>query len=200
MINLFREGEQVMNKKVIFIMSVLVGIFTGNVMASGDVDIYLRCNSPSEAIKLILGNADYGGSPGRYDVKPNILFGIYDGSYVDVKYRDVIPYVLREDVFKSNSNYYRYGMSGSGSDGWWIFEDSDSADYPPRQYHQYASTTSSKNSAIVGTSYGQIKVTYKRFDGTTGEKIINVQVQKRECEAYNNGKWREVSPGRWEQR
>ncbi|MDR2785005.1 MAG: hypothetical protein LBB83_03720, partial [Treponema sp.] len=28
--------------------------------------------------------------------------------------------------------------------------------------------------------------------------VINVQIQKRECEAYNNGKWREVSPGRWE--
>jgi hypothetical protein len=110
------------------------------------------------------------------------------------------PYVLRNDVFKANPNYYRTGMSGSGSEGWWIFGDSDSADFPPKQYHQYATPTTSKNSAVIGTSYGQIKLTYKRYDGTTGEKIVNVQVQKRECEAYNNGKWREVSPGRWEQR
>jgi hypothetical protein len=180
------------------------------VRAKGNVDIYLRCNSPSYGISRAFGNDAYAGEEKRYTWQDKATYSytandetfyndrVSAEGYVDVFYRDVKPYVLREDVFKANANYYRAGMTGSGSDGWWIFSDSDSADYPPRQYHQYAGVTASKNSALTETSYGQIKLTYKRFDGTTGEKVINVQIQKRECEAYNNGKWREVSPGRWE--
>jgi hypothetical protein len=184
-------------RKVVFFALVLGITTTANVMASGDVDIDLRCDSPSASIRNTIGNNSYDGTAKRYPWEYRI-FQLYEDGYVDVAYRDVKPYVLREDVFKANPNYYRTGMSGSGSEGWWIFSDSDSADYPPRQYHQYATPTTSKNSAVIGTSYGQIKLTYKRYDGTTGEKVINVQIQKRECEAYNNGKWREVSPGRWE--
>jgi hypothetical protein len=187
-----------MKGKIIVIIFLIGGIFIGNVMASGDVDIDLRCNSPSASIRNTIGNASYDGTAKRYPWALWIFQLLEDG-YVDVSYRDVKPYVLREDVFKANPNYYRTGMSGSGAEGWWIFSDSDSADYPPRQYHQYATKTTSKNAAVVGTKYGQIKLTYKRYDGTTGEKIINVQVQRRDCESYNNGKWREVSPGRWEQ-
>jgi hypothetical protein len=199
---MFGYKEKTMNGikgKIIVLTLILGGIFTGNVIAGGSVDIDLRCDSPSASIRNGLGNASYDGTEKRYPWKYRVLQLLEDG-YVDVFYRDVKPYVLREDVFKANPNYYRTGMSGSGSEGWWIFADSDSADYPPRQYHQYATKTTSKNSAVVGTKYGQIKLTYKRYDGTTGEKIINVQVQRRDCESYNNGKWREVSPGRWEQR
>jgi hypothetical protein len=179
--------------------------------ASGSVDIGLRCDSPSEAIRYGLGNDSYDGTAQRYSWTSYEPYYYYDSDmnavtgsrksadgYVDVSYRDVKLYALREDLFKANPNYYRPGMSGSGSEGWWVFEDSDSADFPARQYHRYATPTPSKNSAVTGTCYGQIKLTYKRYDGTTGEKVINVQIQKRECEAYNNGKWREVSPGRWE--
>jgi hypothetical protein len=190
-----------------FIVVLIIGI-SGTVMAGGDVEIDLRCDSPSVAIKNAIGNNGYNGVAQRYlwstgsyfSSNTNMVYRITDDGYVDVAYREVKPYVLRDDVFKANPNYYRAGMSGSGSEGWWIFSDSGSSDFPPKQYHQYATPTPSKNSAVIGTSYGQIKLTYKRYDGTTGEKVINVQVQKRECEAYNNGKWREVSPGRWEMR
>ena len=199
-------------QRKVVLFSLVLGIISAvNVMASEDVEIDLRCNSPSASIKNTIGNNSYAGIAKRYPWSASSYFSNYDSDgnynpvyrlsedgYVDVAYRDVKPYVLRDDVFKANPNYYRTGMSGSGSEGWWIFSDSDSADFPPRQYHQYATTTSSKNSAVIGTSYGQIKLTYKRYDWTTGEKVINVQIQKRECEAYNNGKWREVSPGRWE--
>jgi hypothetical protein len=186
--------------KIIFPVLVFALVTVNQAMASGDVDIDLRCRSPSQSIVQAIGNHSYEGAARRYNWSYGHLFiGYLDEGYVDVLYRDIRPYVLRDDVFKANPNYYRTGMSGSGSEGWWIFGDSDSADFPPRQYHQYATPTTSKNSAVTGTYYGQIKLTYKRYDGTTGEKIINVQIQKRECEAYNNGKWREVSPGRWEQ-
>jgi hypothetical protein len=186
--------------KIIFLVAVCTFIAVHQAAARGDVNIDLRCRSPSPTIVRTIGNYEYEGNAGRYSWTDYGPWGIYrDDGYVDVQYRDVKPYVLREDVFKANPNYYRIGMSGSGSEGWWIFGDSASADFPPRQYHQYATPTTSKNSAVTGTYYGQIKLTYKRFDGTAGEKIINVQIQKRECEAYNNGKWRKISPGRWEQ-
>jgi hypothetical protein len=197
-------------KGVVFVL--LSGIICAtNVIASGDVDIDLRCDSLSASIRNSIGNDSYAGIAKHYTWSTNSYFSNYDSDgnyapiyrlsedgYVDVSYREMKPYVLREDVFKANPNYYCAGMSGSGSEGWWIFSDSDSADYPPRQYHQYATPTTSKNSAVIGTSHGQIKLTYKRYDGTTGEKVVNVQIQKRECEAYNNGKWREVSSGKWE--
>jgi hypothetical protein len=190
-----------MNKrKTTLLIAALVLMTAGRAMASGDVDIDLRCNSPSRGITLGLGNNSYDGTEKRYNFSYGFaLSGQTETGYVDVQYRDVKLYALREDLFKANPNYYRVGMSGSGSEGWWIFEDSDSASFPPRQYHKYATPTPSKDSAVVGTYYGQIKITYKRHDGTSGEKVINVQIQKRECEAYNNGKWREVSTGRWEQ-
>jgi hypothetical protein len=190
-----------MNKGTMIIaVAMFALIATHQAQASGDVDIDLRCRSPSPGIVGSLGNNSYGGTANRYDYTAGApLFGYTEAGHVDVFYRDVRPYVLRGDIFKANPNYYRTGMSGSGSEGWWIFSDSDSADFPPRQYHQYATPTTSKNSAVTGTYYGQIKLTYKRYDGSTGEKTINVQIQKRECEAYNNGTWREVSPGRWEQ-
>jgi hypothetical protein len=187
--------------KIIFPFLVFALITIHQAMSSGDVDVDLRCRSPSQSIVRAIGNHSYEGAANRYNWSyGNLLIGYTETGYVDVQYRDIKPYVLRDDVFKANPNYYRTGMSGSGSEGWWIFGDSDSADFPPRQYHQYVTPTTSKNSAVTGTYYGQIKLTYKRYDGTTGEKVINVQIQKRECEAYNNGKWREVSPGRWEQR
>jgi hypothetical protein len=196
--------------KTIMAMLLLGIVLAIPAMAKGDVDIYLRCDSPSYSIRRALGNNTYAGEEKRYTWQDESVY--YDtfneetimskrisaNGYVDVFYRDVKPYVLREDLFKANPNYYRAGVSGSGSDGWWIFSDSESAEYPPRQYHQYASVTTGKSTAVTGISYGQIKLTYKRFDGTAGEKVINVQIQKRDCEAYNNGKWREVSPGRWE--
>jgi hypothetical protein len=187
--------------EIIFPVLVYALAAVNQVMASGDVDIDLRCRSPSQSIVHAIGSNSYGGAAGRYNWSYGSSFtGYTETGYVDVLYRDIKPYVVRDDIFKANPNYYRTGMSGSGTEGWWIFADSDSADFPPRQYHQYATPTTSKNSAVIGIYYGQIKMTYKRYDGTTGEKIINVQIQKRECEAYNNGKWREVSPGRWEQR
>jgi hypothetical protein len=187
--------------KIILPVLVFITITVNQVMASGNVDIDLRCTSPSQSIVNAIGNNSYSGVEDRYNWSYGTSStGYTEEGYVDVLYRDVKPYVLRDDIFKANPNYYRIGMSGSGSEGWWIFGDSDSAEFPPQQYHQYATPTTSKNSAVTGTYYGQIKLTYKRFDGTTGEKIINVQIQKRECEAYNNGKWREVSTGRWEQR
>jgi hypothetical protein len=205
--------------KTFLLVFVLSMAFILPVFAKGDVDIYLRNNSDSVAIKKALGNYKYAGTAQRYTFKETASYGTgeyydnggdhsyeytvelphFDG-YVDVAYRDVKPYVLRDDVFKANANYYRAGMSGSGTDGWWIFADSDSAEYPPYQYHQYATKTTSKNSAVTGAYYGQIKMTYKRADGTTGQKVVNVQIQNRECEAYNSGKWREVSTGRWEER
>ncbi|MDR1105781.1 MAG: hypothetical protein LBL44_05435 [Treponema sp.] len=186
--------------KIIFAVLAFTLITVNQAMAGGDVDVDLRCRSPSQSIVRAIGNHSYGGEEKRYDWSyGHQIIGYTETGYVNVLYRDVKPYVLRDDLFRANPNYYRIGMSGSGSEGWWIFADSDSADFPPRQYHQYATPTTNKNSAVTGTYYGQIKLTYKRYDGTTGEKIINVQIQKRECEAYNNGKWREVSPGRWEQ-
>jgi hypothetical protein len=191
-----------MNKgKIMFPVLVCALVTVNQVMAGGDVDVDLRCRSPSPSIVRAIGTHSYGGAADRYNWSSGSIFtGYTETGYVDVLYREVTPYVLRDDLFKANPNYYRTGMSGSGSEGWWIFGDSDSADFPPRQYHQYATPTTSKNSAVTGTYYGQIKLTYKRYDGTTGEKVINVQIQKRECEAYNNGEWREVSSGRWEQR
>jgi hypothetical protein len=203
----------VSKRKGLFFIILLIAGISGVAMAGGDVDIDLRCNSPSASIKNSLGNNSYSGAAKRYTWSVNsaytsqnangestTVYRVSEDGYVDVAYREVTPYVLRDDVFKANPNYYRTGMSGSGTEGWWIFSDSDSADYPAKQYHQYATPTPSKDSAVIGTSYGQIKLTYKRYDGTTGEKVINVQIQKRECEAYNNGEWREVSPGRWEMR
>ncbi|MDR1074370.1 MAG: hypothetical protein LBL45_12000 [Treponema sp.] len=190
-----------MNKaKITPFIAALFLMTAGQAMASGDVDIDLRCNSPSRGITLGLGNNSYDGTEKRYNYTyGSPTSGQTEAGYVDVQYKDVKLYALREDLFKANPNYYRVGMSGSGSEGWWVFSDSDSASFPPRQYHQHATPTASKNSAVVATYYGQIKITYKRHDGTSGEKVINAQIQKRECEAYNNGKWREVSPGRWEQ-
>jgi hypothetical protein len=190
-----------MNKrKTTLLIAAFVLVTAGRAMASGDVDIDLRCRSPSRGITLGLGNNSYDGSEKRYNFSSGSQSsGKIETGHVDVQYKDVKLYALRQDLFEANSNYYRVGMEGSGSEGWGIFSDSDSASFPARQYHQYATPTSSKDSAIVGTYYGQIKLTYKRHDGTAGEKVINVQIQKRECEAYNNGKWREVSPGRWEQ-
>jgi hypothetical protein len=203
----------VLKEKTVFLIIALITGISGTAAASGDVDVDLACYSPSLTIRMYLGHNGYYGSAGRYGRPTSSDYGSYDSDgnytqeyrlvedrYVDVAYRDTTPYVLRDDVFRANPNYYRTGMSGSGSEGWWIFGDSDSADFPARQYHQYATPTSSKDSAVTGTSYGQIKLTYKRHDGTSGEKVINVQIQNRECESYNNGKWREVSPGRWEQR
>jgi hypothetical protein len=197
-----------MKLKIFIIIFVLAIALAGNVMASGDVEIYLRCNSPSVSIKNALGNKEYAGEEKRYEWSIMSQYGtsssgypvmrLSEDGYVDVAYRVVKPYVLRGDLFKANPNYYRAGLSGSGSSGWWIFEDSDSANYPPKQYHQYATPTSSKDSSITGVYYGQIKLTFKRFDGTMDEKIVNVQIQKRDCEAYNSGKWVEISPGRWE--
>jgi hypothetical protein len=191
-----------MNKqRIIFPVLVFALTAVNQAMAVGDVEINLRCRSPSQSIILGIGNHTYEGEAKRYDWSyGHQVIGFMESGYVDVLYRDVKPYALRDDLFKANPNYYRVGMSASGTEGWWIFADSDSADYPPKQYHQYATPTTSKDSAVIGTSYGQIKLTYKRYDGTTGEKVINVQIQKRECESYNNGKWREASPGKWEQR
>jgi hypothetical protein len=190
-----------MNKgKIIFAVLVFTLIAAYQVTAGGDVDVDLRCRSPSQSIVKAIGKNSYNGLEKRYDWSYDIsMIGYTETGYVDVLYRDVKPYVLRDDLFKANPNYYRIGMSGSGTEGWWVFADSDSADFPSKQYHQYATPTAGKNSAVTETYYGQIKLTYKRYDGTAGEKTINVQIQKRECEAYNNGKWREVSPGRWEQ-
>jgi hypothetical protein len=194
--------EKIMNKsKTRLLIAAFALITAGRALASGNVQIDLRCRSPSRGIVLGLGNNSYDGTAKRYNYSfGSPVAGKIEAGYVDVAYRDVNPYVLREDLFKANPNYYRVGMSDSGTEGWWIFEDSDSADFPSQQYHQYATLTASKNSAVVGTYYGQIKITYRRHDGTAGERVINVQIQKRECEAYNNGNWREVSPGRWEQR
>jgi hypothetical protein len=120
----------------------------------------------------------------------------------EVFYDPVTPYVLRKSTFEANPNYYRPMMSGREYDWgeWWSSSNSWDAVFGAAQFHKYATPTSSKDSAVIATYYGQIKLTYKRFDGNPGEKVINVQIQKRECEAYNNGKWREVSPGRWEMR
>jgi hypothetical protein len=194
--------EKNMNKsKTRLLIAAFVLMTAGRALASGNVQIDLRCKSPSRGIVLGLGNNSYDGTAKRYNYTiGSPAVGKIEAGYVDVAYRDVNPYVLREDIFKANPNYYRVGMSDSGSEGWWIFEDSASADFPSRQYHQYATPTASKDSAVVGTYYGQIKITYRRHDGTAGERVINVQIQKRMCEAYNNGAWREVSPGRWEQR
>jgi hypothetical protein len=191
-----------MNKSKTGLLIAAFALLTaGRVLAVGNVQIDLRCRSPSHGIEMGLGNSSYDGTAKRYNyASGSPAHGKVEAGYVDVAYRDVNPYVLREDVFKANPNYYRVGMSDSGTEGWWIFEDSDSADFPPRQYHQYATPTASKDSAVVGTYYGQIKITYRRHDGTAGERVINVQIQKRGCEAYNNGNWREISPGRWEQR
>jgi hypothetical protein len=120
--------------------------------------------------------------------------------YTEVFYDPVTPYVLRKSTFEANPNYYRPAMSGHEYDWgeWWSSSNSWDVFFDAAQFHKYATPTPSKNSAVIRTYYGQIKLTYKRFDGTPGERVINVQIQKRECEAYNNGKWREVSPGRWE--
>jgi hypothetical protein len=191
-----------MNKgKFIFPALVFALIGVNQARASGHDEIDLRCRSPSQSIVHAIGNYSYTGVADQYNwLYGHQLIGYMDEGYVDVIYRDVKPYVLRDDIFKANPNYYRTGMSDSDSEGWLIFGNIGGIEYPPLQYHQYATPTTSKNSAVTGTYYGQIKLTYKRYDGTTGEKTINVQIQKRECEAYNNGKWREVSPGRWEQR
>jgi hypothetical protein len=186
--------------KMSFLVLVFALIGVNQLRASGNVEVDLRCRSPSQSIVQAIGNNSYAGTAGRYNWSSgSLLTGYTEQGYVDVLYRDVKPYVLRDDLFKANPNYYRTGMSGSGSEGWWVFGDSDNANFPPLQYHQNATLTASKNSAVTGTYYGHIKLTFKRYEGTTGEKIINVQIQKRECEAYNIGKWREVSPGRWEQ-
>jgi hypothetical protein len=164
----------------VFFAVVLGVACAAKVMASGDVDIDLRCESPSASIRNAIGNYSYDGTAKRYPWEYRVSSRLCEDGYVDVSYREVTPYALRDDIFKANPNYYRAGISGSGSEGWWIFADSDSAEYPPVQYHQYATPTPSKNSAVTGTSYGQIKLTYTRYDGTAGEKIINVQIQKRE--------------------
>ncbi|MDR2159693.1 MAG: Ig-like domain-containing protein [Treponema sp.] len=123
-----------------------------------------------------------------------------DVYYCEVFYDHVAPYVLRKSTFEANPNYYRPEMSGREYDWgeWWSSSNSWDAVFGEARFHKYATPTPSKNSAVIRTYYGQIKLTYNRFDGTPGENVINVQIQKRECEAYNNGKWREVSPGRWE--
>jgi hypothetical protein len=120
--------------------------------------------------------------------------------YCEVFYDPVSPYVLRKSTFEANPNYYRPEMSGHEYDWgeWWSSSNSWDVVFGAARFHKYATPTPSKNSAVIRTFYGQIKLTYSRFDGTPGENVINVQIQKRECEAYNNGKWKEVSPGRWE--
>jgi hypothetical protein len=122
--------------------------------------------------------------------------------HCEVFYDPVSPYVLRKSNFEGNPNYYHPAMSGHEYDWgeWWSGSNSWDKVFGASMFHRYATPTSSKNSAVIAAYYGQIKLTYKRFDGTAGENVINVQIQKRECEAYNNGKWREVSPGRWETR
>jgi hypothetical protein len=105
-------------KKVILIVFLISGI-SGTAMASGDVDIDLRCNSPSASIKNTIGNNSYDGVAKRYPWSASSYFSNYDSDgnynqiyrltedgYVDVTYRDVKPYVLRDDVFKANPNYH----------------------------------------------------------------------------------------------
>jgi hypothetical protein len=135
---------------------------------------------------------------------PTVLASYRTGDllYGEVFYDSITPYVLSREKFEANPNYYRPTLSGHEYNWgeWWSSSNSWTKYFNAVQFHKYATATTSKNSAVLAVSYGQIKLTYKRFDGNPGENIINVRIQKRECEAYNNGKWREVSPGRWEQR
>jgi hypothetical protein len=120
----------------------------------------------------------------------------------EVFYEPVTPYVLSTARFEGNPNYYHPRLSGDEYNwgGWWNGGNSWTKTFDAAAFHAYATTTTSKNSAILSVSSGQIKLTYKRFDGTSGEKVINVQIQRRDCESYNSGKWREVLSGRWEMR
>jgi hypothetical protein len=76
------------------------------IFAKGDADIYLRNNSPSEAIRSTLGNDSYAGTARRYNFEKSESFNsgnysddggstyvqrtVLDG-YVDVGYRGVNP-------------------------------------------------------------------------------------------------------------
>jgi hypothetical protein len=114
--------------KMMFLVLAGALVTVNQAMAGGDVDIDLRCRSPSQSIVYALGNNSYGDAADRYTWSSPVI-ALAEEGYVDVLYRDVKPYVLRDNIFKANPNYYRTGMSGT--EGWWIFADSDSADFPP---------------------------------------------------------------------
>jgi hypothetical protein len=90
-------------KEVFLIVLFIIGI-SGTAMASGDVDIDLRCNSPSASIKNTIGNNSYEGIAKRYTWSSSSYFSNYDSDgnynpiyrlsedgYVDVGYRDIKP-------------------------------------------------------------------------------------------------------------
>jgi hypothetical protein len=176
---------------------------------------YLAVKSPSTIIADVMGG--YDGTEKTYTVdmtqetrkeesdddgNTSILASYRNGEvlHCEVFYEPVAPYAVSMARFQGNPNYFRPALSGDEYNwgGWWSGGNSWTKTFDAEPLHAYTTTTTSKNSAVLAAYYGQIKLTYKRFDGTSGEKVINVQIQRRDCESYNNGTWRGVSPGRWE--
>jgi hypothetical protein len=175
--------------------------FAGGAKASS---VHMYCRSTN----TILTNAinayreNYNGAEGTYSQLFSFPFSNQKTSYyARVYYTDVKPYALSFSHFMNNKNYNRNAASASNTDSAWfgLSKDEKSASFNEAKLHQFAEMTNSKNSAVLDTHPGTITITYRRADGTTQQKTINVVVQRRECEAYQSGIWREVSPGRWEQ-
>lgn len=183
----------------------LMGIAAGiPLTAGGSSSAHLYPVSPSQAIQRSF-NENYAGKEGTY---PSANFPgqtTYGGSYqqgntttyysVTVGYTPLDkPYVIKKSAFMNNPNYYYGPMSGTDTETWFVFETgSSSHSFPERYLHQYFYPTATKDTSTSETiSGGRIRITYTLADGkTTVTKDIPVNFEKRECEAYSNGRWQE---------
>jgi hypothetical protein len=133
-----------------------------------------------------------GPSDDYHDETINVLDSF---ARVTIRYAgDTVPYVIKNTAFFSNPNYYYGPMSGRDTDSFLGFETGSSGhDFPERYLHRYAYPTATKDASVVqnGTvSGGKIRITYTLADGKTAvTKDIPVVFQRRDCEAYSNGRW-----------
>ena len=129
-----------------------------------------------------------------------------DGSLQErssAKYHTCIPYVMSTDDVKSNLffvvpdnkdklNYYAWN--------WWGTWDSDNKVVAPKKLlHDYATPTVTKDTSVVGRNgSGVLNIAFQQSSSGEVKTIpLQVQFERRDCEAYTNGSWRKVtgSPG-----
>ena len=123
-------------------------------------------------------------------------------------YQTCIPYVMTTDELKNNKFFVtpddkdnlKFEQSGgflwgSNTDGK-VFSKYIST---KKLLHDYATPTVSKDSSLVGTNgKGVLKIAYQQGSSSEIKTYdLNVEIERRNCEAYTNGSWRKFtsSPG-----
>jgi hypothetical protein len=160
------------------------------VMAGGSSTAHLYPESPAQALKRSR-NETYEGKAGTYrgEYEDSNMRNFYT---LTIRYAATTPYVIKKSALINNPNYYYGPMNGSDTDTFFGFETgSSSHQFPERYLHQYALPTATKDPSVNETiSNGKIRITYTLADGkTTVTKDIDVVFQRRNCEAYSNGRW-----------